>query len=152
MVAATMWKNVLRGLTRVSRKLRILYVEDNLENQLLVQRVLEAEGFEVVGASDGATGLQMAQDLQPDLILVDIGLPGTDGYEVTRRLRQLEGQAQTPIVAVTAHVLRGDREQSLAAGCDGYIPKPIDVDRFPEQVRSFLALRAEERMHGHSSP
>jgi two-component system cell cycle response regulator DivK len=146
-----MWEDLIRGMSRVSRKLKILYVEDNLDNQLLVQRVLEAEGFEVLGASDAATGLQMAQDLRPDLILVDIGLPGTDGYEVTRRLRQMEEQAQTPIVAVTAHVLRGDREQSLAAGCDGYIPKPIDVDRFPEQVRSFLSLRAEGRMHGHSS-
>jgi two-component system cell cycle response regulator DivK len=133
------------------RKLKILYVEDNLDNQLLVRRVLEAEGFEVLEAADAETGLHVAEEQRPDLILVDIGLPGTDGYEVTRRLRTMTGQEHTPIVAVTAHVLRGDRERSLAAGCDGYIPKPIDVDRFPEQVRSFLALRTQERMHGSSS-
>ncbi len=132
------------------RKLRILYVEDNQDNQLLVRRILEAEGFEVLGAGDAVSGLQMARDLEPDLILVDIGLPGMDGYEVAQQLRG-EGWRHTPIVAVTAHVLRGDRERSLAAGCDGYIPKPIDVDRFPEQVRRFLALGARERLHGHSS-
>lgn len=122
---------------------RVLYVEDNPENMTLVKRVLEAEGYEVWGAPNGPAALQMVRQVQPDLILVDISLPAMDGYEVTTRLRALKGQAQVPIVAVTANVMRGDRERSLAAGCDGYIPKPIDVDRFPEQVSSFLSRKLE---------
>ena len=117
---------------------RILYVEDNLDNRTLVKRVLEAEGYVVEEAPDGLTAIKMAVAKRPDLILLDINLPDIDGYETTARLRQIEGVAGVPIVALTANVMRGDRERSLKAGCDGYIQKPIDVDHLPVQIESFL--------------
>ncbi len=118
---------------------RILYVEDDPSSARLVQRVLEAEGFDVRVATDGIAALEAARQLKPDLILMDINISGLDGYEVTTRLRALEELKDVPIVAVTAATLRGDRERALIAGCDGYIPKPIDVDRFPQQVKAFLS-------------
>jgi two-component system cell cycle response regulator DivK len=117
---------------------KVLYVEDNFENRLLVSRVLTAEGHEVLEAADGMEGLRVAQEMLPDLILVDINLPEMDGYEVTARMRRIPALADVPIVALTANVLRGDRERSLQAGCDGYIPKPLDVDMLPQQVDVFL--------------
>lgn len=117
---------------------RILYVEDDPSSARLVQRILEAEGFEVRIVTDGVAALEAARQLRPDLILMDINISGLDGYEVTTRLRALEELKEIPIVAVTAATLRGDRERALIAGCDGYIPKPIDVDRFPQQVEAFL--------------
>ncbi len=117
---------------------RILYVEDDPSSARLVQRILEAEGFDVRIATDGIAALEAARQLRPDLILMDINISGLDGYEVTTRLRALEEMKDVPIVAVTAATLKGDRERALIAGCDGYIPKPIDVDRFPQQVEAFL--------------
>jgi len=117
---------------------KVLYVEDNFENRLLVSRVLTAEGHEVLEAADGVAGLRIAQERAPDLILIDINLPEMDGYEVTARMREMPALADVPIVALTANVLRGDRERSLRAGCDGYIPKPLDVDMLPQQVETFL--------------
>lgn len=119
-------------------QLRILYVEDDPSSAMLVRRILAAEGFDVTVVEDGLTALEAAPRLRPDLILMDINIRGLDGYEVTTRLRSMEGLEEVPIVAVTAATLKGDRERALIAGCDGYIPKPIDVDRFPDQVRSFL--------------
>ncbi len=120
----------------------ILYIEDNPENRLLVRRILEAEGYAVTEAEDGYAGLEAARASTPDLILLDINLPEIDGYELVRRLRQLPGIASVPIVALTANVMKGDRERTLAAGCDGYIQKPIDVDTLPVQIASFLKKRA----------
>jgi len=117
---------------------RILYIEDNLENRLLMRRVLTAEGYVVEEAFDGNLGLQQAAASPPDLILIDINLPELDGYEVTARLKQLPDLTGVPIIAVTANVMKGDREKTLAAGCDGYIQKPIDVDLLPSQIESFL--------------
>jgi len=117
---------------------RILYVEDDPSSARLVQRILEAEGFDVRIATDGIAAMEAARQLRPDLILMDINISGLDGYEVTTRLRALEELRDVPIVAVTAATLKGDRERALIAGCDGYIPKPIDVDRFPQQVEAFL--------------
>ncbi len=119
-------------------EVRILYVEDNIGNRMLVRRVLEAEGFSVVDATDGLTGLEMAKQMQPDLILLDINLPEIDGYDLAKRFRDTPGLQQVPILAVTANVMQGDRERTLKAGCDGYIQKPIDVDRLPEQVKAAL--------------
>ncbi len=116
----------------------ILYIEDNPENRMLIRRVLQVEGYTVVEADTGKQGLASAETLQPDLILIDINLPEMDGYEVTRRLKQLEHLREVPIVAMTANVMRGDREKTLAAGCDGYIQKPIDVDQLPVQIARFL--------------
>jgi len=117
---------------------RILYIEDNRDNRVLVKRVLEVEGYEVVEAEDGWVGLRAAQTQRFDLILVDINLPEVDGYEVTARLKQLETAQDVPIIAITANVMKGDREKTLAAGCSGYIQKPIDVDLLPMQVAAFL--------------
>jgi two-component system cell cycle response regulator DivK len=117
---------------------KILYIEDNLENRTLVKRVLEAEGYVVLEADDGPSGLRMIKEEIPALILMDINLPAIDGYEVTTQLRQMEALDNVPIVALTANVLKGDRERSLDAGCDGYIQKPIDVDLLPSQIAAFL--------------
>ncbi len=117
---------------------RILYIEDNPENRLLVRRVLEAEGYSVLEAEDGSSGLEMAARMRPDLILLDINLPEIDGYDLARRFRDTVGLEQVPILAITANVMKGDRERTLAAGCSGYIQKPIDVDRLPDQVRAAL--------------
>ncbi len=116
----------------------ILYIEDNQENWVLVKRVLEAEGYRVLGAVDGPAGIEVARAEQPALILVDINLPGMDGYEVTSRLRAMEGFQTVPIVALTANVMKGDREKTLQAGCSGYVEKPIEVDRLPAQLAAFL--------------
>ncbi len=117
---------------------RILYIEDNLENRTLVKRILEAESFVVLEADDGPSGMRVAEQEAPALILMDINLPEIDGYEVTAKLRQIPSLAHVPIVALTANVLKGDRERSLAAGCDGYIQKPVDVDLLPAQIAAFL--------------
>lgn len=117
----------------------ILYIEDNLSNRELVKRVLQVEGYEVIEAEDGLSGLELAQQQTPDLILMDINLPQMDGYAVTAALREIASLDATPIVALTANVMRGDREKSLNAGCDGYIRKPIDIDDLPVQVAHYLA-------------
>ena len=117
---------------------RILYIEDNPDNRLLIRRVLQAEGYEVLEAVDGQAGMERAAEIRPDLILMDINLPEIDGYEVTARLKQLPGLSRIPIIAVTANVMKGDREKTLAAGCDGYIQKPIDIDLLPGQIERFL--------------
>jgi len=112
---------------------RILYIEDNV-----VKRILEAEGYSVEEAVDGPSGLKMAAEKQFDLILLDINLPEIDGYDLARRLRSMPNLQSVPILAVTANVMQGDRERTLAAGCNGYIQKPIDVDRLPDQVNAAL--------------
>jgi signal transduction histidine kinase len=126
------------------QRAKILYVEDDPASVALVRRVLEREGYQVVAVSDGLSAIETARRDTPDLILMDINISGLDGYEVTTRLRSIEEMRQVPIVAVTAATLKGDRERSLAAGCNGYIPKPIHVDEFPDQVCSFLLGAREE--------
>ena len=128
----------------MEQKVKILYVEDDPSSEILVRRVLESEGFQVVTTADGLSAIEIAKRELPDMILMDINISGLDGYEVTTRLRTIEDLQQIPIVAVTAATLQGDRERALIAGCTGYISKPIDVDRFPDQVRSFLQGTKEE--------
>ncbi len=123
---------------------KILYVEDDPASLGLVSRLLSTEGYQVVAASDGLSAIEVAERERPNLILMDINISGLDGYEVTTKIRTIPELQQIPIVAVTAATLKGDRERALAAGCDGYISKPIDVDRFPEQVRDFLLGMREE--------
>jgi two-component system cell cycle response regulator DivK len=118
--------------------IRILYIEDNPENRLLVKRVLEAEGHTVFEAVDGPSGLEAATRVDPDLVLLDISLPEVDGYDLAERFQEMAELDGVPILAVTANVMKGDRERTLAAGCDDYIPKPIDIDRLPQQVREAL--------------
>jgi len=123
---------------------KILYVEDDLASQRLVQRILTAEGFEVVLADNGLGAIETARREKPDLVLMDINISGLDGYEVTTRMRTVEGLGEVPIIAVTAATLRGDRERALVAGCNGYIPKPIDVDRFTDQIRAYMVGLEDE--------
>ncbi len=117
---------------------RVLYIEDRPDNRLLVQRVLMAEDFDVLSAADADQGIQLAREEKPDLILMDINMPGKDGYSATNDIRRMPELSHIPIVALTANVMKGDKERSLDAGCDGYIPKPIDVDRFPSEVMMFI--------------
>jgi two-component system cell cycle response regulator DivK len=118
--------------------IHILYIEDNEGNRMLVRRILEAEGYSITEATDGPSGLEMAAQMKPDLILLDINLPEIDGYDLARRFRNTPGLQAVPILAVTANVMQGDRERTLEAGCDGYIQKPIDVDLLPQQVKATL--------------
>ncbi len=117
---------------------RILYIEDNAENRMLVRRILMAYDFEVEEAANALTGIEMARTNPPDLILMDISMPDMDGLTATQKLRTIPQLQDTPIVALTANVMEGDRERTLRAGCDGYIGKPIDIDKFPDQVTYYI--------------
>ena len=119
-------------------KATILYVEDNFSNRVLVRRVLEAEGYTVTEAESAEAAFQAISENLPDLILMDINMPDVDGYTLTGRLKQLPEMANVPIIALTANVMKGDRERSLEAGCDGYIQKPINVDTLAQQIASYL--------------
>jgi two-component system cell cycle response regulator DivK len=118
---------------------RVLYIEDRPDNRGLVRRVLMAEGIEVLEAATADDGISLAIQHLPDLILMDINMPGKDGLTATQELRANPALEHIPIIALTANVMKGDRERTLEAGCDGYIPKPIDVDRFPAEVMNFIA-------------
>jgi two-component system cell cycle response regulator DivK len=128
-----LFKMVVKGSSKT-----ILYIEDDLPSRILVRRVLEAEGYRVVEAEGGMEGLAAARTEQPTLILVDINMPAMDGLEVTARLRAMPELGSVPIVALTANVMKGDRERTLAAGCSGYIQKPIDVDLLPVQLAALM--------------
>ena len=97
-----------------------------------------ADGFTVLEAQDAAGALKALRENRPDLVLMDINLPEVDGLTLTAQIRQMPEIARIPIIALTANVMRGDRERTLEAGCDGYIQKPIDVDALPDQIRQFL--------------
>ena len=125
------------------RKKRILIIEDNEQSLYLETFLLEKSEYDVVQARNGQQGLEVAASENPDLILLDIQLPVMDGYEVARRLKQVEETKSIPIVAVTSYAMAGDRETILAIGCEGYIEKPIDPDSFVDQVREFLPERKE---------
>jgi len=116
---------------------KILLIEDNEQNAYLVSYLMQARGWEVVHACDGRQGLELAEFGRPDLILLDIQLPGMDGHQVARELRTMATTAKVPIIAVTSYAMPGDRESCLAAGCNGYIEKPIDPATFADQVERF---------------
>lgn len=118
---------------------RILLIEDNEQNSYLVTFLMSSRGWEVHTAADGPSGVSLAQSLDPVVILLDIQLPGMDGYAVARALRSMPALATIPIVAVTSYAMPGDRERCLAAGCTGYIEKPIDPESFAADVESFIA-------------
>jgi signal transduction histidine kinase len=119
---------------------RVLHIEDDPRNRLLVRKLLAADGHEVIDATDGLEGVRCALTLRPDLVLVDLNIPGLDGYEVTLRLRSEPSLSGVPIVAITAE---GDRDTSFAVGCDGFIQKPIDARGFAALVRRFLSGHRE---------
>ena len=120
-------------------KKKILLIEDNEQNRYLVVFLLEKRGHEVVPAVDGPMGIALARRIQPDLVLLDIQLPGMDGYAVARELRKNPALQGVPIVAVTSYAMAGDREKTLAAGCTGYMEKPIDPETFGEAIDRHLA-------------
>ncbi len=122
----------------MSFKGTILYVEDNPDNRNLVRRVLEVEGFSVIEAKDASEALDRLQSAPVNLILMDINMPDMDGYALTAKIKSMPDYRKLPIIAVTANVMRGDRERSLEAGCDGYIQKPIDIDTIAQQIERFL--------------
>lgn len=117
---------------------RILMIEDNAQNRYLAGFLLEASGWEMVHAEDGPSGLALARTVDPVLILLDIQLPGMDGYAVAQALRADPRSAAVPIVAVTSYAMAGDRERCLTSGCDGYIEKPIDPQTFVALVERFV--------------
>jgi two-component system, cell cycle response regulator DivK len=116
----------------------ILVIEDNEQNLYLVRFILEKNGYQVHAAMDGQTGIDMADQLRPDLILLDIQLPVMDGYAVAQNLRANPNVSGIPIVAVTSHAMVGDREKAMAVGCNGYIEKPINPDTFMSEVELHL--------------
>jgi two-component system cell cycle response regulator DivK len=125
---------------------RVLCVEDNPQNMRLVRKILCSAGYEVIEAIDGTSGISAAHDQSPDLILMDVNLPDIDGLEVTRQLKADPKFSLTPILALTANAMHGDRERCLAAGCDGYIPKPITKNELLNTVAHFI----KQSQHKHA--
>jgi len=123
---------------------RILVVEDNPTNLKLVADLLEFEGYEILRAADADAAQAVVRSTPPDLILMDIALPGMDGLALTRLLKENDAAGRLTIVALTAFAMKGDEAKALAAGCDGYITKPIDTRRFPAMVAEFLAQKRVE--------
>ena len=127
---------------------KILVVDDNQDSRELVVKVLKNKGYEMVEATDGEEALERAVAEKPDLILLDISIPKLNGYEVARILKGKEEFKNVPIVALTAHAMKGDRAKALEAGCEGYISKPINVRELPAQIKSFLKGRWESIYDG----
>lgn len=117
---------------------QILAIEDNYSNMLLISRVVEAEGYDLIQAEDGLQALAMLDQETPDLILLDINIPGIHGLDLARRLKADRRLSQIPLVATTANVLLGDRERCLEAGCDAYLPKPLDIRELRQVMRDYL--------------
>jgi len=117
---------------------RILVVEDNETNMYLIKFMLEKSGYEVIEARESAVGVELAVKEKPDLILMDIQLPDMNGLEATKRIRASEADSEIPIIALTSFAMAGDREKALAAGCTGYIEKPINPDTFISEIEKYL--------------
>lgn len=124
------------------RGMKILLVEDNEDNRDMLARRLLRRGFEVVTAVDGLQGIALAASEAPDAILMDMSLPELDGWEASRRLKDAPATRETPIIALTAHAISGDRERALAAGCDEYETKPIDLVRLIGKIETLVARDA----------
>ncbi len=121
----------------MGKKKKILVVDDTEFNRDLVVQLLEDE-FELIIAQDGAEGLKQTQDQRPDLILMDLGMPVMDGWEATRKIKANDELRHIPIIAVTSHAMTGDEVEARKAGCDDYLPKPIDEDELLKKIRKFL--------------
>jgi two-component system cell cycle response regulator DivK len=120
----------------------ILYVEDNIDNRTLVRRILLSEDYGLIEAVNAAECLKVLENTKPDLILMDINMPDMDGYTLTAKIKTIPGFERVPILALTANVMRGDKEKTLEAGCDGYIQKPLDIDQLIKEVERFLTRSA----------
>lgn len=127
---------------------KILIVEDNEDSRELVVKVLRNKGYIMVEAVDGEEAIEKVVSEKPDLVLLDISIPKLDGYEVAKRLKSREDVKDIPIVAVTAHAMKGDREKVIAAGFEGYISKPVNVRELPDQVKSYLRGKWESVLGG----
>lgn len=117
----------------------VLAIEDNLSNMILISRVVEAAGYDLLQAEDGTSALDLLAAEKPDLILLDINIPGVHGLELAARLKADGRLSDVPLVATTANVLQGDRERCLAAGCDDYLPKPLDIRELRRVMNRYLA-------------
>ncbi len=131
---------------------KILIVEDNPQNMRLTEMILRAKHYILLKAVDGEEGLEVATKEHPDLIIMDIQLPKMNGLEVTRKLRENPVFQHTPIIGVTAYAMKGDEEKIIQAGCDTYIPKPIDTRKFPEVIAEMLAQRHNGMCHYQRKP
>jgi len=125
-------------MRRAKKVKRILVVEDNETNLYLIRFILEKSGYEVIEAKEGAVGVELAVKEKPDLIIMDVQLPDIDGLEATKRIRASEADGEVPIIALTSFAMAGDRERALAAGCTGYIEKPINPDTFIAEIEKYL--------------
>jgi len=130
---------------------KILVVEDNQDSRELVVKVLKNKGYLMIEAADGEEALEKAAAEKPDLVLLDISIPKLDGYEVAKRLKSDEELKDIPIVALTAHAMKGDREKVIVAGFEGYISKPINVRELPDQVRCYLRGKWESVLGGEET-
>ncbi|HEX3244447.1 MAG TPA: response regulator [Chloroflexota bacterium] len=119
---------------------KILLVEDNEMNRDMLTKRLVRRGYDVVVAVDGGEGVAMAESEAPDLILMDMSLPVLDGWEATRRIKATPATSAIPVIALTAHAMAGDQEQALAAGCDDYDTKPVELTRLVEKIQAFLTV------------
>jgi CheY-like chemotaxis protein len=120
---------------------KILLVEDNEMNRDMLSRRLQRKGYDVVIAVDGEAGVRMAAAERPDLILMDMSLPALDGWEATRRIKGLPETASIPVIALTAHVMTGDRDRAIEAGCDDYDSKPVEIERLLGKMQALLRRR-----------
>lgn len=118
---------------------RVLIIEDEPQNQYLISFILRKAGYEVTEAASGEDGVKLVNQKTPDLILMDIKLPGIDGYEATERIRSTKAGMRVPIIALTSYAMKGDRERAFAAGCNGYIEKPIDPATIVDEIGKHLA-------------
>jgi len=124
---------------------KVLVIEDNEKNRYLISFILKDEGFAVIAATTGEEGVEMADRESPDLILMDIQLPGIDGYEATRRIRVSPVSGKIPIVALTSYAMSSDREQAFAAGCNGYVENPLNPDTIIEEILKFLPAEPKQK-------
>lgn len=122
----------------------ILYVEDNFENKLFVRRVIESMGHEMLEAETGLDSLVIAAEKIPDLILMDVNIPGMDGLETTAKMKQNPRLAHIPVIALTANAMKGDKERCLAAGCDGYMQKPVGVSDLRREIARYNANKVSQ--------
>lgn len=123
---------------------QVLYIEDNFHNRRLVRKILASQGYALIEAEDGKAGLEMVRELKPPLVLLDITLPKMDGLEVLSHIREDEALSRTPVIALTASAMRGDRERFLEAGCDDYISKPIQMQELLHKVKTLYGTESQK--------
>ncbi len=131
-------------MQKVNTLQKILIVEDAMDNQVLLEHVLQEAGYAVSAVADGSEALDWVKHQTPALILLDLSLPGISGWELAQRLKADSQTASIPLIAVTAHAMKGDREAALAAGCNDYLSKPIDIDQLEERVAYWIGQRRSD--------